>query len=100
MDSNKEIQALLTKMEETNRRQLRTARFQCIFTVLIALCCIALLVMTVGILPRVDALLTQLQATLTALEQFGEIDIDALNRAIENLADVIEPLASFFSAFG
>lgn len=100
MDGNKEIQALLTKIEDTNRRQLRTARIQCIFTVLIALCCIALMVLAVSIKPQVESLLTQLETTLTNLEQFGEIDIDALNRAIENLADVIEPLANFFSAFG
>ena len=33
------------------------------------------------------------------MERLNEIDLQTLNRAIENLADVIEPLAKFFNIF-
>ena len=35
----------------------------------------------------------------TALEQLNAIDIDTLNRAIQNLNDAITPLANFFHRF-
>lgn len=34
-----------------------------------------------------------------ALEQVNSIDIDELNRAIQNLSDVVEPMAQFFGRF-
>ena len=49
----------------------------------------------------VDTLVASSQTGVEqALEKIDAIDIDALNKAIKNLADVVEPLARFFNTFG
>ena len=48
----------------------------------------------------VDALVvTGEQSVEETMKKLGAIDFETLNRAIENLADVIEPLAKFFNIF-
>lgn len=47
-----------------------------------------------------DALVVSGQQSLAqTMEKLDTIDLDTLNQAIGDLADVIEPLASFFKAF-
>jgi len=53
-----------------------------------------------GLVKDVDALvITGEQSMEQTMNKLNAIDIDTLNRAIENLADVIEPLARFFNVF-
>ncbi|MBR6790115.1 MAG: hypothetical protein IKM31_04535 [Oscillospiraceae bacterium] len=48
----------------------------------------------------VDALVvTGEQSVEETMKKLSAIDFETLNRAIENLADVIEPLAKFFNIF-
>lgn len=48
----------------------------------------------------VNGLVTEGQAGIgEALEKIDTLDIDTLNSAIEDLADVVEPLAKFFNKF-
>ena len=50
---------------------------------------------------NVDALVTTSQAGVEqAMDQLNGIDFETLNRAINDLADVVEPLARFFNVFG
>lgn len=54
-----------------------------------------------GMVEDVDALVSDSQSGLTeALNKLNAIDIDTLNKAIESLADVIEPLAKLSNIFG
>ena len=49
---------------------------------------------------NVDALVTTSQAGVEqAMKQSQEIDFNTLNKAIKDLADVVEPLAKFFNVF-
>ena len=51
-----------------------------------------------GLITDVDELITTTQQGLeNTLEKIDKIDFDALNKAIKDLADVIEPLAKFFN---
>ena len=53
-----------------------------------------------GLVKDVDALVvTGEQSMEQTMDKLNAIDFETLNRAIENLADVIEPLARFFNVF-
>ena len=53
-----------------------------------------------GMVQNVDALVTTTQEGVErTMEQMNAIDFEALNRAIRNLSDVVEPLARFFNVF-
>ena len=55
----------------------------------------------IEILSFADALVSDSQTGLTeAMNKLNAIDIDTLNKAIESLADVIEPLAKLSNIFG
>ena len=54
-----------------------------------------------GMVADVDTLVLTGQDSLEqTMEKLNTIDFEALNQAIEDLSDVIEPLARFFKAFG
>lgn len=130
---NKEMLELLQKIEKTNRQQVRTTRLLCILALAAALVCIAVFVLIFAYLPRVDAVVTQMQTVLTNLEATTEelasldlsqmmdgidalvssgqeslqqtmdklntLDFTTMNKAIKDLADVVEPLAKLANRF-
>ena len=50
---------------------------------------------------NVDDLVVTSQAGVEqAMDQLNAIDFNTLNRAIDDLADVVDPLAKFFNVFG
>ena len=53
-----------------------------------------------GLVSDVDALVgTSQNGIEETMEKLNKIDFDALNQAIEDLSDVIEPIAKFFNTF-
>lgn len=53
-----------------------------------------------GLLGNVDTLVTTGQDSLEqTMEKLNAIDFETLNKAIQNLSDVIEPIAKFFNSF-
>lgn len=53
-----------------------------------------------GLVSDVDALVgTSQKGIEETMEKLNKIDFDALNQAIEDLSDVIEPIAKFFKTF-
>lgn len=53
-----------------------------------------------GMVDNVDSLATTSQSAVEhATEKLDTIDLDTLNKAIKDLADVVEPLAKFFNVF-
>lgn len=53
-----------------------------------------------GMVENVDTLATTSQSAVEhAAEKLDTIDLDTLNKAIKDLADVVEPLAKFFNVF-
>ena len=134
MEMNHEMQALMEKIEKSNRQQVNFARIQCIFSVVAAVCCLLLLLTVAKIVPdirelsgEISGLAAQAETVLTnletvsdelaaadleglvtdvdslvasSLEKISAIDIETLNKAIKDLAEVIEPLAKVASIFG
>lgn len=80
--------------KETNRLLEQIARGSRIRTVLMAvaaLCCVAALVLIMTLLPRVNGILTQMEHTLTNLEQVSE----ELNRLdLEGMVTNVDALVS------
>ena len=127
MEENKEILELLKQIEKNGRQQVRATRFLWVLALAAALACIAVFILVFNYLPRVDAVVTQMQSVLTNLETATEelasldissmmegvdelvssgqeglaqtmeklntIDIDTLNKAIQNLSAVVEHFA-------
>jgi hypothetical protein len=121
---------LLQRIERTEKKQLRTQRLRCLFSLVGALACVAAVVMLMGVLPQVEEMIAHMQTTLNNLESvtaqlaamdlegmivnvdelvtagretltetagmLESLDMETLNRAIRDLAAVVEPLARFF----
>ena len=133
MEGNQELRELLERLDESNRKQAKYAKWQCVLSVLAAVSCVGLFVLVCTLMPRVEALTVQMETVLTNLEtvtdqlagmdlgsmvknvdelvttsragveqamkQLQTIDFKTLNKAIKDLADVVEPLARFFNVF-
>lgn len=140
MENDQKLLQLLEDMEKANRKQVTYARLQFIFSVVAAVCCMALLLSGMKVLPRlqetaaqaevvlanlesvtselaesnlssmvenVDALVENVDSLVTTsqsgveqtMEKINAIDFEALNDAIKDLSDVIEPIAKFFNTF-
>ena len=56
MDMNPEMQVYLEKLEKSNRQQVRSARLQCFFSFLAAVCCLLLLLTVAKIVPDIKSL--------------------------------------------
>jgi len=147
MDDNRQLQEVLQQIQENSRKQTRYARLQCLFSLVAVLCCAALLVVAIDMIPQVeqaleevdilaaqaktlagqaqtvlgnletvteelaeadfstmvqnmdDLVLTSQEGVSKALEKMEAMDIEALNKAVANLAAVVEPMAKFFKVF-
>lgn len=134
MEMNHEMQALMEKIEKSNRQQVNFARIQCIFSVVAAVCCLLLLLTVAKIVPdirelsgEISGIAAQAETVLTnletvsdelaaadleglvtdvdslvasSLEKISAVDIETLNKAIKDLAELIEPLAKVANFFG
>ena len=86
MEENRDFRELLENMEKTNRRQLRCARLQFVFSLLCALCCGLLLLAGLRFLPQLQALGLQLEAVLGNLESVtGQLAQTDLAGMVENV---------------
>ena len=133
MEENKQILELLEKIEKNSRQQLRTSRLLCLLALAAAGVCAVALVIIFHYLPRVDAVVTQMQTVLSNLEittkelasldlsgmvsgidglvvagqeslqqtmeKLDTLDLATMNKAIKDLAAVVEPLARLISRF-
>ena len=140
MENDQKLLKLIEDMEKANRKQVTYARLQFIFSVVAAVCCMALLLSGMKVLPRLQETAAQAEVVLSNLEtvtseladsnlssmvenvdalvenvdglvstsqsgveqtieKINAIDFEALNAAIKDLSDVIEPIAKFFNTF-
>lgn len=112
MDENKEMLELLRKIQEDSRRTARNSMIQTGLTLVGAGCCVVVMVMILRLLPQIRETLDILSAldlermvsgvnrlmesASTAMEGVEGLDFETLNKAIQDLAKVIEPLARLF----
>jgi len=133
MEDKQELRELLERLDQSNRQQARYARWQCIFSILAAVCVIGLFALVYTLMPQVQELSEQTQVVLAnltqvtdqladmdlgsmienvdelvvtsqsgvdqAMKKLNAIDFETLNQAIEDLSDVVEPMANFFNIF-
>ncbi|MDD5864083.1 MAG: hypothetical protein PUD80_05570 [Firmicutes bacterium] len=133
MEENKEILALLQKLDQSNRRKVRIGRILCALALVAVLCCAATFGIVYSLVPQANAVLTQAQSVLgnletttqqlatvdlegmvsnvdklvlsgqqsldESMEKLNAVDFETLNQAIEDLSDVIEPLAKLANRF-
>ena len=123
----------MDRIEQLLKKQSNLILLQSVLIAILALGGIALVVMVGRLLPDLQVLMTQMESTLTdmeqitaqlaeadlkgmvdnvdqlvnssqsaveqAMEKLNGLDLDTLNKAIKDLASVIEPLAKFFNVF-
>lgn len=87
MDQN--FQELITRMEANSRKQVAYARVQCIFSVVAAVCCIALLIVGIAVLPKLQTVAQQADVVLSNLEsvtsELAEVDLTGMVDQISGL---------------
>lgn len=84
METNQQIQELLTKLEKTNRQQVRYARLQCFFAILAAVCCCAMLLAVLSVVPQIQ----QIAGQVMDLGNQAETVLQNLNDVTGKLAQV------------
>lgn len=93
MEEKNQMQDLLLRMEESSRKRTRYARWQCLFSAVAAVSCIAVLVLLVGLIPRLNALVNQAEAVITDVQQvssqLAQADWDGLTADLEEVSKQI-----------
>lgn len=89
MEEKKELQELLARLDESNRKQARYAQLQCIMTAVMAVCFIALFVLVCNLMPQLQALTVQTENVLTNLEavtdQLAGMDLGSMVKNVDEL---------------
>ena len=93
MEENNQMQELMLHIEESNRKQVKYAKWQCIFSAVAAVSCIAVLVLLVTLLPRLDALVNQAEAVIADVQQvssqLAQADWEGLTSDLEEVSQQI-----------
>ena len=89
MEDKKDLQELLERLDQSNRQQAKYARWQCIFSVAAAVCCVGLFVLVYHLMPEVRSLTNQMETVLTNLElvtdQLAGMDLGNMVRNVDDL---------------
>ena len=96
METNPEMQELLIRLEKSNRQQVRYARLQCLFAILAAVCCCAMLFAVLSVVPQIQQIALQIQdlgtqaeTVLTNLEsvtaELAEVDLGSMVSNVDTL---------------
>ncbi len=91
MENDRKMLELLERMEKANQKQVRYARLQFLFSFVAALCCIALLVAGVGVLPRLEDAASQAETVLYNLEVVTE---ELANSDLRGMVEDMDALVS------
>ena len=91
MEYNKETTQLLRQIEENSRRSAKMNRLQMIFAAVAALCCAVVLVAIMLYVPRLNGVISQMEHTLTNLEQITE-ELNALD--LEGMVSNVDALVT------
>ena len=130
MEQNKELMDLLRQIQKTNRIRTIVCCVLCGLTLTVSVFCAMLFAKAYNMLPQLSSVFEQMETVLTNLEQATEqftvvdfqamvedvdalvvtgqqtmeklntIDFETLNQAINDLAEVVDPLAKVAKVFG
>ena len=96
MEENKEVLALLQKIEKNGRAQARSSRLVCLCAFVAAGACVAALLMIVNILPKLEEILPQINGVLTQMQtvlgnleqttaQLASVDLESMVTNVDTL---------------
>jgi len=68
MDENKQILELMNEIEDLNRKQLRASRLRTALTLVMAVCCLGVLLLVAGLVPQIREMLPQVQEMIARAE--------------------------------
>lgn len=96
METNQQMQEMMEKLEKSSRQQVRYAKIQCLFSVIAAVCCGAILLAVLTFVPQVQQiaaqvqdLASQAQAVMSNLEsvtnELAEVDLTGMVDGVEAL---------------
>lgn len=96
MEANSQLQELLAGLERSSRRQLRYARLQCFFAILAAVCCGAMLMAVLSVVPQIQQIAGQIhtlsgqaETVLTNLEsvtsELAAVDLASMVNNVDSL---------------
>ena len=89
MEEKQQLKELLERLDESNKKQARYAKWQCIFSVAAALSCLGLFLLVYTLMPQVETLAGQTQAVLTNLEsisgQLAQTDLSSMVKNVDTL---------------
>lgn len=89
MEDTKMTLDLLRQIEEINRRQLWLERIRCLFSLVAAGCCIAVVVIVARVVPQVTELIGRIQVLLvnveTAAEELAALDLEGMVSNVDAL---------------
>ena len=89
MEEKQQLKELLERLDESNKKQARYAKWQCIFSVAAALSCLGLFLLVYTLMPQVETLAGQTQAVLTNLEsisgQLAHTDLSSMVKNVDTL---------------
>ena len=90
MEENNQMQELILRIDASNKEQAKYAKWQCIFSAGAAVSCIAVLVILVCLLPKLDAIVTQAEAVIADAQQvssqLAQADWEGLTSDLEALS--------------
>ena len=96
MEHDEKLIQLLEDVKKSNRQQVRLARLQCLFALIAALCCGAILLVVLSVVPQVTQMAgqvqelgTQAQVVLNNLEtvtsELAEVDLESMVTNVDAL---------------
>lgn len=90
MEENKQMLELLQRIEAQNRKQLTIARVRCAFSVVTALCIVAVLVLALSLMPQLREIIAQ--ADILVAE--SDVVMGQMESVLSNLEQTTRQLAS------
>lgn len=98
MGNEQKLQELLEHIEQSNRKQMRYARLQFVFTVIVAAALIILVLTCVRMLPKFQEVATQAESVLSNLEsmttELAKADLSVMVESIDELVANVDELVS------
>ncbi len=93
MEENNQLQELMLRIEQSNRKQTKFAKWQCIFSAVAAVSCVAVLMIVVCLLPRLGAMVTQAETVIADVQQvtsqLAQADWEGLTSDLESVSQQI-----------
>lgn len=98
METNPEMQQLMIKLEKASRQQVRYARLQCFFAVLATVCCCAMLLAVLSVVPQVEQIAVQIRDLGTQAETvLGNLEAVTSELAQVDLGSMVSNVDSLVS---